>query len=61
MRSTVMVAQEVRDKHKHARGAVRLALYPFMVLAARLDLAGLTWGQPRGLFVVARRRSAASA
>ena len=55
MRSTVMVAQEVRDHVKHSPGAVRAALYPAMVAAARLDAAGATWGPSRGLFVTARR------
>ena len=55
MRGTVQVAQEVRDRCKHAAPTVRLLLFPVMVLAAWLDTAGATWGRGRGMFVLARR------
>lgn len=54
-RGTVRLAQEVRDRIKRASLKVQLAAYPAMAVCVRLERLGVTWGPPRGLFVVARR------
>lgn len=55
MRGTVTLAQELRDRTKHASGRRRAPLIPLMLAAAHADIAGATWGRPRGLFIQARR------
>ena len=55
-RRTAAVAQDVRDRFKRRRRAVQLLLLPLMAAAVRLESAGITWGPPRGLFVVAVKR-----
>lgn len=60
MRGTVTLAQEIRDRFRHSPRRVRAALHPLFAAAAAADLAGVTWGPGRGLFVQARRAAAAS-
>jgi len=55
-RRTGALAQDVRDKLKHRGPWTQLALLPFMAAAVTLERAGVTWGPPRGLLVVAVRR-----
>jgi SAM-dependent methyltransferase len=56
MGDTVQLAQEIRDRFKSSRLAVRVLLLPWLVAAARLETSGITRGARRGLFVLARRR-----
>ena len=51
-RTVVTVAQEVRDRWKHAPRRL-LPLAPVMAAAAWSDTAGATWGPARGWFVCA--------
>jgi SAM-dependent methyltransferase len=55
-RRTVALAQDVRDRLKPRGRYTQLALLPFMAAAVALERAGLTWGPPRALFVVAVKR-----
>jgi SAM-dependent methyltransferase len=57
--ATAVVAQELREKVKNAPLAGRAVAAPAMIGAVRLELRGLTWGQPRALLAVARRPSPA--
>jgi SAM-dependent methyltransferase len=54
-RGTVRVAQEVRDRIKTSRLAIRLLALPIAVGAVRLERWGVTWGRPRALFAEARK------
>jgi SAM-dependent methyltransferase len=54
-RGTVRLAQEVRDRTKKLSLKLRMATYPAMVAAVRLERAGLTWGSERAIFLEARR------
>lgn len=54
-RSLVAAAQEVRDRIKDAGLAVRLAAFPPLAAAVRLERWGVTWGPPNALLAVARR------
>jgi SAM-dependent methyltransferase len=58
-RGIVAAAQEVRDRIKDARLAVRAAAYPAMRAAVVLERRGITWGTARALVAVARRPDAA--
>lgn len=51
----VAFAQDLRDRAKHRRRWVQLALLPVMAAAVGIERRGYTWGRPRALFVVARR------
>ena len=51
----VQLAQEIRDRVKLAPVWVRAFAFPAMVLAVRLEAAGLTWGREQALFAVAVR------
>lgn len=55
-RGTVALASELRDRIKASSLKRRMLAYPGMAAAVRLERLGLTWGPPRSLFVVARRR-----
>lgn len=55
-RRTVALAQDVRDRLKRRGRFTQLALLPVMAGAVALERAGVTWGPPRGLFVVATKR-----
>ena len=55
-RRTAALAQDVRDLLKRRSRRTQLMMLPFLVAAVRLERAGLTWGAPRGLFVVAVKR-----
>ena len=39
-----------------ANSATQVLLLPLMAAAVRLERSGITWGAPRGLFVVAIKR-----
>jgi SAM-dependent methyltransferase len=56
-RSLAAAAQELRDRIKGAPLAVRLAAFPFLAAAARLEGWGLTWGPASATLVLARRPS----
>ena len=55
-RRTVALAQDLRDRLKRRRRAVRLLLLPLMAGAVRLEQAGVTCGPARALLVVAVKR-----
>lgn len=55
-RRTVALAQDVRDRLRPRGRYAQLALLPLMAGAVALERAGLTWGPPRALFVVAVKR-----
>jgi SAM-dependent methyltransferase len=54
-RGTATVAQELRDRTKHARLGVRALAFPVFAGAARLEQRGITWGRARALFAIAWR------
>jgi SAM-dependent methyltransferase len=54
-RSSAAVAQEIRDRIKASRLIVRLAVFPLLAAAVRLERWGVTWGPPNALLAVARR------
>lgn len=55
-RGTVRLAQEVRDRIKTARLAVRALAYPPLTAALWLERIGVTWGPARALYAEARKR-----
>jgi len=55
-RRLVQLAQEIRDRIKRAPILIRALAFPLMVLAVRLEAAGVTWGREQALFAVAVRR-----
>ncbi|MFL5825010.1 MAG: glycosyltransferase [Thermoleophilaceae bacterium] len=55
LRGTAHLAQEMRERVKATPMRVRALLSPLMGLAVRLERAGLTWGEPRGMLIEARR------
>lgn len=55
-RRTVALAQDVRDRLRPRGRYTQLALLPLMAAAVALERAGVTWGPPRALFVVAVKR-----
>lgn len=54
-RRLVQLAQEIRDRIKHAPIWVRALAFPVMVLAVRLEGVGVTWGREQALFAIAAR------
>jgi 2-polyprenyl-3-methyl-5-hydroxy-6-metoxy-1,4-benzoquinol methylase len=54
-RRLVQLAQEIRDRIKHAPVWIRALVFPAMVLAVRLEAAGITWGREQALFALAAR------
>lgn len=54
-RRLVQLAQEIRDRIKHAPVWVRALAFPAMVLAVRLEGVGVTWGREQALFALATR------
>ncbi|HEY2054161.1 MAG TPA: class I SAM-dependent methyltransferase [Solirubrobacterales bacterium] len=54
-RSLTAAAQEIRDRIKGAALPVRLAAFPFLAAAVRLERWGLTWGPPSAILAVGRR------
>jgi SAM-dependent methyltransferase len=54
-RGTVRLAQEVRDRIKTGRLAVRALAYPPLTLALWLERIGVTWGPARALYAEARK------
>jgi SAM-dependent methyltransferase len=55
-RRTAALAQDVRDRLRPRARYAQMALLPFMAAAVAMERAGLTWGPPRALFVVAVKR-----
>jgi trans-aconitate methyltransferase len=53
-RATAAVAQEVRDKVKASHLAVRVALFPLLAFAVRLERWGITWGAAKALLATGR-------
>jgi 2-polyprenyl-3-methyl-5-hydroxy-6-metoxy-1,4-benzoquinol methylase len=51
----VAAAQELRDRIKHRRAEVRLAVFPAMAAAVGLERRGLALGAPRALYLEADR------
>ena len=56
-RGMVKLAQEVRDRIKTARLAVRAVAYPPLTAALWLERLGVTWGPARALYAEARKPS----
>ena len=54
-RGTLQLAEELRDRVRHARLAVRAAALPLVRAALALERVGLTWGPARGLYIEARK------
>jgi trans-aconitate methyltransferase len=54
-RAVAAAAQEVRDRIKDAPLPLRLAAFPFLAAAVRLERWGLTWGRANAIFATARR------
>ncbi|HEX6699560.1 MAG TPA: methyltransferase domain-containing protein [Gaiellaceae bacterium] len=54
-RGTLQLAEELRDRVRHARLAVRAAAFPLVRGALALERAGVTWGPARGFYVEARK------
>jgi SAM-dependent methyltransferase len=59
-RGTVVVAQEIADRVKRKRLALRAVVFPLMAAAVRCERWGLTWGRGHALLAVARRPSTSS-
>jgi len=55
MRGLVTVAQELRDRIKGRRLAVRALAFPLMAAAVRVERLGATWGTARALVATGRR------
>jgi SAM-dependent methyltransferase len=56
-RGTVHLAEELRNRIKERSLKIRLAAYPAMAAATRLERAGISWGPARALSARARRPS----
>lgn len=56
-RGTVVVAQEIADRVKRTRLALRAVSFPLMVTAVWCERLGLTWGRGHALLAIARRPS----
>jgi SAM-dependent methyltransferase len=54
-RGIVRLGQELRDRIKGRRLAVRAAAFPLLALSVRAERLGLTWGAERALLALARR------
>jgi trans-aconitate methyltransferase len=54
-RSAVAVAQEIRDRVKDSPLAVRLALFPLLAAAVKLERWHVTWGPANALIATGRR------
>jgi ubiquinone/menaquinone biosynthesis C-methylase UbiE len=52
-RGTATLAQELRDRTKHGRLAIRTLAFPVFAGATVLEQKGITWGRGRALFAVA--------
>jgi SAM-dependent methyltransferase len=55
-RGTVRLAQDLRDRLKNARLALRALAYPPLTAALWLERLGVTWGPARALYAEARKR-----
>lgn len=60
-RGTVVVAQEISDRLKRRRLALRALIFPVMAAAVRFERWGLTWGRGHALLAIARRPRASTA
>jgi SAM-dependent methyltransferase len=54
-RGTVQLAEELRERVRSGRLAVRAAALPLVRGALRLERASVTWGPPRGFYLEARK------
>lgn len=54
-RSLAAGAQEIRDRIKGSALALRLAAFPFLAAAVRLERWKITWGRPSAILALARR------
>ena len=54
-RGTLQLAEELRDRVRNTRLAVRAAALPLVRGALALERAGVTWGPARGFYVEARK------
>jgi SAM-dependent methyltransferase len=54
-RGTLQLAEELRDRVRHARLWVRASALPLVRAALALERAGATWGPARGFYVEARK------
>jgi ubiquinone/menaquinone biosynthesis C-methylase UbiE len=59
-RATLHLAEEVRARTKNRSLRTRTIAYPALTLAVRLERAGVSWGEARALFALARRRQSAA-
>ena len=55
-RNTAALAQEIRDRIKDSGLVLRALAFPALAACVWLERLGLTWGPPRALLAVARRR-----
>jgi trans-aconitate methyltransferase len=60
-RATAAAAQEIRDRIKGSRLAVRAAAFPALAAAVRLEIWGITGGRARALLATGRRPRVATA
>jgi trans-aconitate methyltransferase len=56
----VQLAQEIRDRIKTTPTWARALAFPLMLVAVRLEAAGLRWGRGQALFAVAVRHATAA-
>ena len=54
-RGTLQLAEELRERVRDARLALRAAAFPLMRTALALERAGATWGPARGFYIEARK------
>jgi SAM-dependent methyltransferase len=54
-RGTLQLAEELRDRVRHADLAVRAAALPIVRAALALERTGVTWGPARGFYIEARK------
>jgi SAM-dependent methyltransferase len=54
-RGTLQLAEEMRDRVRHARLSVRAAALPAVRAALALERVGVTWGPARGFYIEARK------
>ncbi len=54
-RGTLQLAEEARDRVRHARLTLQALALPLVRAALLLERAGLTWGPARGFFLEARK------
>jgi SAM-dependent methyltransferase len=57
-RGTAALAQEIRDRIRDSRLAIRASAFPLLAGAVRLERWGITGGRPKALLATARRSEA---